>query len=187
MTTKSMGYDHPAYQARLTHAFPALAAGASGATSKFVAFTALTVFALTASAVATGSSTYNLWNGSTTQTGVGCDTVQLIRIMNNAALGAAPSLSTATYGPFCVNNTALGATGITTGTVTNSSAPGYTNYIQLYGTGTTGQLQVGSNTANGGIQVNQGDQLYILRGTDATAITGVSLEYSITPLANVSY
>jgi hypothetical protein len=176
-----MAYDHPAYTARFSHAFPALVAGASGVTSKFVAFTGLTVFALVASAVLAGSSTYTLWNGTVTQVSVGNDTVQLMRVMNSAPLGTTPSLTTATYGPFSVNNSITAA-----GTTTNSSAPGYTNYIQLYGTGTTGQLQAGSNAGNGGIQVNQGDQLYILRGTDATAVTAVALEFGVTPLANVS-
>lgn len=182
MTTKSMSYDHPAYIARSAHVFPALAAGASGATSKFVAFANLTIFSIVASAVATGSSTTSLWNGTAVQQSVGNDAVSLIRIMNNAAAGAAPSLSTATYGPFSVNN----YNGTATGTTTNSSAPGYVNQIPLYGTGTTGSLQTGSNAGVGGITVNQGDQIYIQRGTDATAVTGLAIEYGITPLANVT-
>jgi hypothetical protein len=182
MSTKSMAYDHPTYVARSAHVFPALAAGASGATSKFVAFTNMTIFAIVANAVATGSSTTSLWNGTAVQQSVGNDSLSLIRIMNNAAAGAAPSLSTATYGPFSVNN----YNGTATGTTTNSSAPGYTNVIALYGTGTTGSLQTGSNAGLGGITVNQGDQLYIQRGTDATAITAVALEIGVTPLANVT-
>ena len=179
---KSMSYDHPTYLSRKAHVFPALVAGASGVTSKFIAFAALTLYGLICTAVATGTSTTNLWNGTATQVSVGNDAVSLIRIMNNAALGAAPSLSTATYGPFAVNN----YNGTATGTTTNSAAPGYNNTIQLFGTGTTGQLQAGQAAANGGISVNRGDQLYVLRGTDATAVTAVALEYSVTPMAEIS-
>jgi hypothetical protein len=180
MTTKNMAYDHPGYITRMQHAYPALAAGANGTTSKFVAFTALTIFSITAAVVAVGSSAYTLWNGTATVTSASADTVQLIRIMNNAAPGAAPSMSTATYGPFAVapyNGTA---------TATQTSAVGVVLNIPLFGTATTGQAQAGSNTAPGGINVNQGDQIYILRGTDATAITGVAIEYGVQPLANVT-
>lgn len=180
MTTKSMMYDNPAYIARMQHAYPALAAGANGVTSKFVAFTALTIFSITAAVVAVGTSTYTSWNGTATVTGVAADSVQLIRIMNNAAPGVAPSMSTATYGPFAVapyNGTA---------TATQTNAIGVVTNYALFGTGTTGQLQSGSNSAAGGISVNQGDQIYILRGTDATAVTGLSIEYAVQQLANVT-
>jgi hypothetical protein len=180
MTTKSMIYDNPAYVARMQHAYPALAAGASGNTSKFVAFAALTLFSITAAVVAVGTSTYTLWNGTATVTGVAADSVQLVRIMNNAAPGAAPSMSTATYGPFAIapyNGTA---------TATQTNAVGVVLNIPLSGTGTTGQIQAGSNAATGGISVNQGDQIFIVRGTDATAVTGLALEYGVTPLANVT-
>ena len=187
MTTRSLAYDNAVYLARQQHCFPAVAAGVSGVTSKFVAFTALNIYSLTANAVAVGAttSTANLWNGTATQTSVGADSVSLIRIMNNAAIGAAPALSTATYGPFSVNNSPAGSTGVSTATTTNGAA-GYTNNVQLYGIGTTGQLQAGAPAGNGGIQVNQGDQLYVLRGTDASAVTAVAIEFSITPLASVS-
>jgi hypothetical protein len=177
--TKNMGYDHPAYLARLGHAFPALAAGASGVTSKFVAFANLQIYGIQAAVVAVGSSTYTAWNGTATTTGILSDQVQLIRIMNNAAPGVAPSMSTATYGPFTIGP----YNGTSTGTQTN--AVGVTSYISLYGTGTTGQLQAGTNSGTGGISVNAGDQLYILRGTDASAVTGLALDYGVTPLASV--
>jgi hypothetical protein len=177
--TKGAGYDHPMYLARMGHAFTALAAGANGVTSKFVAFANLQVFGIQAAVVAVGSSTYTAYNGTATVTGIAADQISLIRIMNNAAPGAAPSMSTATYGPFAVapyNGTLTG---------TQTSAIGITPYYSLYGTGTTGQLQAGAPAGSGGISVNSGDQLYILRGTDASAVTGVSLDYGITPLANV--
>lgn len=184
MATRQMSYDHPAYTVHMNQQFGQNAAGAGSATQfeKFVAFANLTILSLVCNAVATGTSTTNLWNGTATQVSVGNDSVSLIRITNNAAPGAAPSLSTATYGPFSINN----YNGTATGTTTNSAAPGYTNVIPLYGAGTTGQIQAGSNAGTGGFTVNQGDQLYILRGTDATAITAVAMEYLVTPGASVT-
>jgi hypothetical protein len=52
---KSMAYDHPAYTARLTHSFPAIAAGASGVTSKFIAFSNLILYGIRLAAVAIGA------------------------------------------------------------------------------------------------------------------------------------
>ena len=52
--------------------------------------------------------------------------------------------------------------------------------IQLSGTG------VGSSTADGGITLAQGDQFYVQRGTDATAVQCVSIEYGIAPLAAIT-
>lgn len=186
MTTRNMAYDHPAYTNRLVHAFTPAAAGAGGVSQKFVAFTALTIFALLATAAATGSSTYaSLWNGTATiPTGVGAQTYSLIRIFNTAAAGATPALGTATYGPFMLS--LYDGTG--TNTQTNSSKPGFSNYVQLFNANgtSTAQVQAGTNTGNGGFQVNQGDQLYVVQGTDATAVGAYALEYGLTPLANVS-
>ena len=58
--------------------------------------------------------------------------------------------------------------------------------IVLSGTGTTGNVQAGTNTSNGGVVLNQGDTFHILRGTDATAVSAFALEYGLQPLANVS-
>ena len=157
---------------------------ASGATSKFVAFAAMTVFALCASQVTAGSSTSTatLYNGTATVTAINVDTVSLIHVMNNAAAGATPSLTTATHGPFAVSL----YNGTATGTQTNVA--GFTNIIPLNGTATTGAAQTGAGLApyTGGFSVNQGDQLYIQRGTDASSVLALSLEYGITPLANVT-
>ena len=177
--TVSMSYDHPAYTVHSSHSFPALAAGASGLTSKFVAFANLYVFGIAFAVVAAGTSTYTAWNGTATVTGIAADQISLIRVTNNAAAGVAPSLSTATYGPFAVapyNGTATG---------TQTSAAGYTGYISLYGTATTGQAQAGTNTGSGGVSVKAGDQLYIQRGTDASAITAVAIEYDVASGANL--
>ena len=188
MTTsvRSMAYDHPTYITRQVIPLGATTAGASAATEKFAAFTSLTIFACTASVLATGSSTYaSLWNGTATiATGVGAQTWALVRVFNTATAGATPALGTATYGPFMLSL----FDGTTTNTQTNSSKPFFTNYVQLYNTNgtSTGAVQAGSNSGNGGFVVNAGDIVYVVQGTDATATATYSLEYQVTPLATVS-
>ena len=186
MTTKNMSYDHPAYQVRLAHNLGLTAAGASALTNKFCAFTSLLIQSVTASIVATGTSTYaSMWNGTATvATGVGAQTFAVIRITNTAAAGATPSLSTATYGPFMASL----FDGTTTNTQTNSAKPGFSNNVALYGTATTGVAQGSiAPTAGGGFSVSQGDLVYVVQGTDATSVANYTLEYSIVPLANVTY
>ena len=78
MTTKNMAYDHPAYVARLAHAFGQNAAGASTAFSKFVAFTGLTIFSIVAAQITAGSSTYTAWNGTSTITNINGDSFSAI-------------------------------------------------------------------------------------------------------------
>ncbi len=180
MATKNMSYDHPAYISRLAHAFPALAAGASGNTSKFVAFTQLQILAAVFSITTAGTSTSTLYNGTATVTNINGDSFSVLRVTNNAAQGVAPSLSTATYGPFAASQ----YNGTLTGTQTN--AAGVYGSVALFGTATTGQAQAGAPTSTGGFTAKQGDQIYIVRGTDATAVTAFALEYQVTPLADVT-
>jgi hypothetical protein len=71
--------------------------------------------------------------------------------------------STSTYGPF----------------VSDAAAGGFRQF-QLAGTGT------GSSTAVGGVSVNAGDYMYVVRGTDATAVQYPVIEYAVTPEAIVS-
>lgn len=173
-----MSYDHPSYLARLTHAFGQNAAGASTNFGKFLAFANLTVFAVNVGLITSGTSTYTQWNGTATVTAINGDSFNVLRVSNTATAGATPSLSTATYGPFAVSL----YNGTSTGTQT--TVAGVSNYIPLSGTATTGQAQAGTATANGGFTVNQGDFLYIVRGTDATAVSAYSLEYAVTPGSN---
>ncbi len=174
MATKNMGYDHPAYIARLTHGFGQNAAGASTAFGKFVAFANLTVFAVNAILATAGTSTYTAWNGTSTVTAINGDSFSLIRVTNTAAAGATPAMSTSTYGPYALslyNGTA---------TATQTTVAGVSNYIPVSQTG------VAAATASGGFTVNQGDSLHIVRGTDATAVSAFSIEYGVTPLSNVT-
>jgi hypothetical protein len=74
--------------------------------------------------------------------------------------------------------------GTATGTQTNTT--GVFNRYELYGTATSGVAQAGTNTASGGVVLQAGDVIDILRGTDATAVTAFALEYRIQPLANIT-
>lgn len=184
MTTKNMAYDHAAYLARLPVNLGATTAGSGALTHKFVAFTAMQIYSLTAQVIATGSSTYaSMWNGTATvPTAVGATTVSVLRLLNTAAPGATPALSTATYGPFVLSL----YDGTSTNTQTNSSKPGFAINIPLYGTATTGTAQAGSAAASGGIAVNQGDVVWCVQGTDATFSASYGLEVGISPFANLT-
>jgi hypothetical protein len=165
-----MAYDNPAYLSRLCHPFGQNTAGASTNFSKWVAFTNITAYAITAATIAVGSSTQTQWNGTGTVVNINGDQFNLIHVFNGTAV------STATHGPFSLS----------TGTATLTTTIGMTTIIPLSGTGTTGNVQGGTNTSTGGIPVNAGDTLHILRGTDATAISAFAIEYSIQPTANVT-
>ena len=176
MSTKNMAYDHPAYLARLSHGFGQNTAGASTAFGKFIAFTALQVLGVTAALITAGTSTNTLWNGTATCTNINGDSFHLIQISNSAAIGATPALTTNTRGPYALslyNGT---------GTATQTNVAGAFVTVAI-GTNTG----AGSPTpTSGGFTANQGDQLYILRGTDATAVSAYALEYGVLPLANVT-
>lgn len=182
MTQRSMGYDHPAYTARQAKDFAAPAAGSAATTSKFVAFANLQIYAVNALMVTSGgTSTYTAWNGTATVTAIGAQTFSVIRVYNTATAGAAPGLNTSTYGPFVASL----YNGTATATQTNSTATGLFNNVPLFGSG-TGTAQAGTNTGSGGFSVNQGDMIYVVQGTEATATLAYALEFSITPLASVT-
>jgi hypothetical protein len=114
MTTGTLRYDHPAYIARLAYMPPALAAGASGATSKFCAFADMKVMAIVANTVTAGTSTYTAWNGTATVTPVLGDTVSGIRVS---------ATTTTTYGPFTLGTAAGQVRRIELGTSTGAGQP----------------------------------------------------------------
>lgn len=172
MAQKNLAYDHPAYLARQSYGFGQNAAGASTNFGKFVAFAALQVMAIQAANITAGTSTQTAWNGTGTHVAINADQFYGIHVFNGNGVAA----STATHGPFALSF----------GTGTGTMTAGVFTTIALSGTGTTGNIQAGSNTANGGIVMNQGDTFHILRGADATAVSAFALEYSIQPLANVT-
>ncbi len=87
---------------------------------------------------------------------------------------------TATTGDTITGFKVSGTTTSTYGPYVLDGAAGSFRRIQISGTGT------GSSTADGGIQLNQGDLFYVQRGTDATAVQVPVVEYAIQALANIS-
>lgn len=99
MAQKDMAYDHPSYIVRHQHAFNQGAAGASLALGKFSAFAAMKVFAIHATIVVAGTSTYTAWNGTATATANPGDQLSGIRVSGT---------TTTTYGPYALNAAAGG-------------------------------------------------------------------------------
>ena len=178
MAQKNMGYDSPTYQARVQHGYGQNTAGASTAFGKFVAFTQLQVLSITAANLTAGTSTQTAWNGTGTQVVINGDQFYGVHVIApGAVIGTlTTTLGTATHGPFALS----------TGTGTGTMVAGCWTQIPLSGTGTSGNVQSGTNTSTGGVTMYPGDTFHILRGTDATALSAFALEYGVVPLANVT-
>lgn len=129
MASKSMSYDHPAYEAVHCAPLGTIAAGSGAASGRFVAHVPLTLKAVNYATVALS-------------TGTSIDVKTLFIISQGTATTTTP-IST---------NTAVRAVA----NVTNSSA------------------------------MAQGDVAYVTKGTDGTETGAASLEYVITPGANVT-
>lgn len=170
MSLKNMAYDHPTYTAHNAAYSSIMVAGSAGVSAKFVAFANMLLFALNTYTTIAGTSTYTYTQGGTSTVAVAATQVSLIRITNTASAGATIGLSTSTIGPFTV-----GGQFVTTGTLTNQVGA----YSQF-------PLNTSSGTAGfGGLAINQGDQFFVVNGTDATAVELVSIDYQIQPLASV--
>lgn len=165
MTQRQVAYDHPAAVARLTHGYGQNTAGASTNFAKFVAFTSMRVFAIQGASITAGTSTQTAWNGTGTHVAINADQFYGIHVFGGNGVAA----TTATHGPFALSF------GTGTGTMTS----GVFTRIQLSGTGTTGNVQAGTNTAEGGVLLNAGDTFHILRGTDATAVSAFAIELGL--------
>lgn len=167
---KSMGYDHPAYTTRQSYA-ATTAAGAGGVSAKFVAYAALTLFGLNVQTLVAGTSTYTYTQGGTATVAVAAQQLNLIRITDTNTTGVGvPTLSTSTIGPFT-----QGGRVAANGTLTNAIGA----FSQF-------QLNTATGTAGfGGVNINQGDQFYIVSGTDATGTVLAQIDYQVTPLAGV--
>lgn len=167
---KSMSYDHPSYTARQAAFQSIMAAGSGGVSAKFVAHANLLLFALhalvTVAATATATQTYN----GTATVHINSQALNLIRVTNTAGTGVAPALATSTVGPLYAD--ILYANGTYTG-----------------GTGCYASLALNTNTGSaglGGLAINEGDQIYVVSGTDTAAVALISIDYQILPLANVT-
>jgi hypothetical protein len=178
MSLKSMAYDNPAYIARGTFN-SIMTAGSGGVSGKFVAFANLLLFSLSTWTTTAGTSTYTggLTGGppgvnATTGVAVAATQLSLLRVTNTAASGATIALSTTTIGPFTVGGVFLGAGG----TATNQVG-GWNSFALNTTTGSAGL---------GGIAINQGDEIHVVNGTDATGIELVTIDYQVQPLASVT-
>ena len=181
MVTKNMAYDNPAYLAVLP--IPLLTTGTSGTvtiggltgasaqSNKFTAFTNLLIKSLTLSATTVGTSTvssngpllYRVTNNGTTLVNTVTATYTLVPTGVAGANGTA--VTTAAY---VIN--AVAGTGVSTSAATANT---------LLATTTVGGLAYQ-------IPANQGDIIYITKGTDATEVVQATLETVIAPLANVT-
>ena len=172
---KNMAYDNAAYVARGNFA-TVMTAGSGGVSGKFVAHANLLLFGLNAFTTTAGTSTYTAtqyynYSGSSTSATVHVNASQLslIRITNTASAGVAPSLSTSTIGPFYVDT--LFANGTATGQI-----------------GAVAQVALNTSTGSAGLNglaINQGDQIYVVNGTDTSSVNLITIDYSVLPLANV--
>jgi hypothetical protein len=167
-STKNMAYDNPAYIARSSFS-SVMAAGSGGVSGKFVAHAALLLFGLNAFTTTAGTSTYTATVTGSTTVVANTTALSLIRITNTAAANVAPALSTSTIGPFYPGN--VYANGTATGAI-----------------GVAGQFALNTSTGTaglGGLAINQGDQFYVVNGTDASAVNLITIDAQIQPLANV--
>jgi len=170
---KNAAYDNAAYVARGNFT-GIMTAGSGGVSTKFVAHANLLLFGLNAYTTTAGTSTYTAtqyYNGGTNSATVHVAATQLslIRITNTAATGLAPSLSTSTVGPFTIDQYYANGTG--------------TGGVGVY-------AQVALNTSTGtaglnGLAINQGDQIYVVNGTDTSAVNLINIDFQVQPLANV--
>jgi hypothetical protein len=177
MSLKSMAYDNPAYIARGQFT-SIMTAGSGGVSGKFVAFANMLLFGLQTFTTVAGTSTFTggLVGGpsgvnATTGVAVAATQLNLIRITNTASAGATVALSTTTVGPFTVGGSFLGAGGTATNQI------GGANQFALNTTAGTAGLN--------GLAINQGDQIFVVNGTDATAVELVTIDYQILPGAAV--
>lgn len=166
MALTARGYQDPAYTIRLQSGLGLMAAGSGGVSSKYVAFAALQLMSLSTYQTVAGTSTY-----TNTVTGVGTATINgqqlsVIIITNTAAAGATAALSTTTIGPFIAGG----------GFVSGGTGTGQVGGVNQFALNTT------AGTAGyGGVPVPSLSQLYVVSGTDATAVNAVTLEFAVQP------
>ena len=193
--TKSMAYDHPAYQAVMPVALAGTStlagsaqagiwtAGASTISYKFVAFTNMIVKSVTTSQTTSGTGVATAFVLGDVGTG---NSPRLVRVTNNGTTMV--STCTGTYQMLGSYVLPAGAAAIATnGYVINwTPATAYSTAIGTSAASVTGST---NNWAlvNGGVPLAAGDQINFVKGADATeVILNPVLECVVQPLANVS-
>ena len=150
----------------------AVAAGAAAQSSKFIAYASLLLYGLTAVQTTLSTSTYtNTVNGTATTAAL-AQQLSLIVIQNtNTAAGyggtGSAAFSTTTVGPFTVGGSYAPVSGTGTAQVNNPNL-----FALNTTTGTGGQ---------GGLPVPAGSVVYVVSGTDATAASSFSIDYTMQP------
>lgn len=156
----------PSYLTRLAKDYGAIASGSGGVTSKWCTHAALLLYSLSTYQTVAGTSTYTaggipIINGQQ---------LNVIVVSNTAAGGAAAALGTTTIGPFIAGGGYVGA-GTGTGQV-----GGINQFALNTTTGTAGY---------GGVPVPAQSMVYVVSGTDATAVNVCTIDYQVqfeTPL-----
>lgn len=187
---RTLAYDDPGYLARLSTSLGTITGSGGASTTKFLAFTQLTIWGVTFFPTVLGSSTYTV-NGTATTS---CQSAYCVFITNTNTTGTAVTLATTTVGgvstgPFYVAGT--GSMGSNVNVMGIGGVGGYTKYAlnTLGGTNTTqpwgtvtyssGYPGGGGGVGVGGLYMNPGDQFYVVAGSDATGTASHILEYSI--------
>lgn len=146
--------------------FGSVAAGSGGQTSKFVTFAQLLLFGLTTYTQTLGTSTYTQTvNGTATGTGTASGQQLSVIIVTNTSTTTTVALSTTTIGPFLAG-----------GQGTAAQVGGGNQWAINTTTGTQGQ---------GGVLVQPNALVYVVSGTDATAVTAVTVDYQNFPFGAV--
>jgi hypothetical protein len=158
------GFSDPKYLNRASVQFGAIAAGAAGVTSKFIAFAALQLFALSTYQTVAGTSTYTNTVGGVGTSVINGQQLSVIYITNTASAGATAALSTTTIGPFIAGG------GFAAGGTGTGQVGGVNQFALNTSAGVGGQ---------GGITVPAQSQIYVVSGTDATAVNLCAIDYQI--------
>lgn len=190
VVVRSAGYDNPSYVTRQSASLGTLTGSGGTSTTKFTAFTQLTIFGVTFSPItALGSSTYTV-NGSSTTSAM---SAYCVFIANTNTTGTAVTLATSTVGGVSTGPFYVGGTGAAGANVNVPGVGGLggwwkyaintlggTNTSLTWGTATYTNLPAGGNNAGqGGLYMNPGDVFYVVAGSDATGTCTHLLEYSL--------
>lgn len=191
VVTRGFAYDNPSFLTRQSASLGTISGSGGTSTTKFIAFTQLTLWGVTFFPItALGSSTYTVNAIATTS----AMSAYCVFVANTNTTGTAVTLATntiggASTGPFYIGGTGAAGTNVNVPGV-GAVAGGYwryaintlggTNTTQAWGTTTYSSNPAGGgNAGQGGVYMNPGDTFYVVAGTDATGTSSHILEYTI--------
>lgn len=182
--TRQVAYDNASAITRQAAQLTPAAAGSGAASGKFYAWAALTIYGVSLAVTTAGTSTYTVGGTATSPAAQ----VSAIIVQNTNTTGTAVTQGTTTIGPFTAGgtSTATNVGGTSGGIAGGFQGPyalntvGGTNTTQVVGTATYSAGYPGNASVGfGGIQLNPGDTLYFVNGTDATAVLVPTIQYSL--------